>query len=263
VAWIAVGALIVHIGIRLPLIRDGLGTPLMVPTLRRAGLNPRRAGPAPRRAGPAPRRAGSASGNLDPPPDVSADRRTFLRATWLATAGGVLATAGTTVPWLRRVSPLAWSSGRGPQGLPVNKTAAAAGIRVPAGWRLEVVWPGGTATLTLADLAALPQRTARLPIACVEGWSATATWTGVAVRDLLAAVGAPAGRPIKVSSLQRVGAYATSTLPAKHAADPLTLLALGINGEVLHPDHGYPCRVIAPSLPGVLQTKWVIRLEIQ
>jgi DMSO/TMAO reductase YedYZ molybdopterin-dependent catalytic subunit len=51
-------------------------------------------------------------------------------------------------------------------------------------------------------------------------------------------------------------------LPAAHAADPLTLLALRINGAVLDPDHGYPCRIIAPSRPGVLQTKWVTRLEV-
>jgi DMSO/TMAO reductase YedYZ molybdopterin-dependent catalytic subunit len=42
----------------------------------------------------------------------------------------------------------------------------------------------------------------------------------------------------------------------------LTLLALRVNGEVLHPDHGFPCRIIAPSRPGVLQTKWVTRLEV-
>jgi Oxidoreductase molybdopterin binding domain len=229
VAWIAFGALIVHIGVRLPLIRDGLGTRL----------------------------------RADPQPELAASRRAFLRTTWLATAGALLATAGITVPWLRQVSPLAWSTGRGPQGIPINKTATAVGVRVPADWRLHVVWSGGSASLSLADLAALPQRTARLPIACVEGWSAVANWTGIPVRDLLAAVGAPTGRPVHVSSLQPAGPYATSTLPAKHAEDRLTLLALRINGEVLHADHGYPCRIIAPSRPGVLQTKWVSRLEVQ
>ena len=29
---------------------------------------------------------------------------------------------------------------------------------------------------TVEDLAALPQRTGSLPIACVEGWSSTQTW---------------------------------------------------------------------------------------
>jgi DMSO/TMAO reductase YedYZ molybdopterin-dependent catalytic subunit len=48
----------------------------------------------------------------------------------------------------------------------------------------------------------------------------------------------------------------------EHARDPLTLLALRLNGEELSPDHGYPARLIAPNRPGVLQTKWVGRLEV-
>jgi DMSO/TMAO reductase YedYZ molybdopterin-dependent catalytic subunit len=46
-------------------------------------------------------------------------------------------------------------------------------------------------------------------------------------------------------------------------ADPLTLIALRLNGEPLHPDHGYPARLIAPNRPGVLQTKWVGRLTVR
>lgn len=47
-----------------------------------------------------------------------------------------------------------------------------------------------------------------------------------------------------------------------YAEDPLTLLALELNGQVLTADHGYPARVIAPNRPGVLQTKWVTLLEV-
>ena len=49
---------------------------------------------------------------------------------------------------------------------------------------------------------------------------------------------------------------------ANFADDPLTLLALQLNGEPLAIDHGYPGRLIAPNRPGVLQTKWVSRLEV-
>ena len=28
------------------------------------------------------------------------------------------------------------------------------------------------------------------------------------------------------------------------------------------PDHGAPCRLIAPNRPGVLQTKWIERVEV-
>ena len=38
--------------------------------------------------------------------------------------------------------------------------------------------------------------------------------------------------------------------------------ALGLSGETLAIDHGYPCRLIAPDRPGVLQTKWVARIEV-
>lgn len=229
VAWVAIGSIVVHIGLKLPIIRDGLRTRV---------------------------------GRDDPPSTAALSRRGFLTASALASGVVVVATAGVTVPWLRRVSVLGWSSGTGPQGLPVNRTAAAAGVTADPDWRLEVAWPGGSRTLSLDELAALPQRTAELPIACVEGWSASATWTGVSLPVLLAAVGAPAGHDVHVESLERNGLYATSVLPARHSGDELTLLALRIGGEPLHLDHGFPARIIAPSRPGVLQTKWVRRLEV-
>ena len=41
----------------------------------------------------------------------------------------------------------------------------------------------------------------------------------------------------------------------------MTLVALQLNGSPLDIDHGYPARLIAPNRPGVLQTKWLIRIE--
>jgi DMSO/TMAO reductase YedYZ molybdopterin-dependent catalytic subunit len=46
------------------------------------------------------------------------------------------------------------------------------------------------------------------------------------------------------------------------ADDPLTLVALRLNGSTLSIDHGYPCRLIGPDRPGVLQTKWLGRIEV-
>ena len=83
------------------------------------------------------------------------------------------------------------------------------------------------------------------------------------MRDLLALAGAAdADAGVRVESLQRSGRYRHSTLNLSHLHDPDTLLALEVNGERLHLDHGYPVRLIAPNLPGVLQTKWVERLVI-
>jgi DMSO/TMAO reductase YedYZ molybdopterin-dependent catalytic subunit len=51
-------------------------------------------------------------------------------------------------------------------------------------------------------------------------------------------------------------------LPSQFVQDPLTVLALGLDGETLSIDHGFPCRVIAPDRPGVLQTKWVGAIRV-
>jgi DMSO/TMAO reductase YedYZ molybdopterin-dependent catalytic subunit len=172
-----------------------------------------------------------------------------------------LATVGQTIGPLRTVSVLApRRPDVGPQGLPVNNTALEAGVHVAADpdYRLSVHGPAGTLSFSLNDLAALPQTTVQLPIACVEGWSATASWTGVPVRDLMARVGGRPGRDhVVVQSLQANSAYAASTVDRSHANDPLSLIALRVNGEVLHVDHGYPCRLIAPNRPGAMQTKWL------
>jgi DMSO/TMAO reductase YedYZ molybdopterin-dependent catalytic subunit len=232
VAWLAVGALLVHVGVQLPVVREAL---------RRKPEDPA---------------AGAAA---------VASRRGVLTA--VAAAAGLItvATVGQTVAPL---SPLALLGPRrprtGPQGLPVNTSAAAAGIgEIGADYRLSLDGPR-PGTFSLADLSALPQHTVVLPIACVEGWSATATWTGVRLRDLVALAGAdPDAAEVRVESLQAGGRYRTSDLPAEHVRDSRTLLALAVDGAPLHPDHGYPARLIAPNRPGVLQTKWVGRLIVR
>ena len=238
VAYIAIGALLLHVGLKLPLVRAALGGPIddgnavVADSRRRSGV---------------------------------LSRRGFLRTTWFAAGAALLATGGLTVPALRKVAVLGWQTGTGPQGLIVNRTAAAAGvlaeIRRPD-WRLRVVGPGGTVALSLAELRALPQVTVTLPIACVEGWSQDAEWAGIRIATLLDAAGVGPPGDLRVESSQRRSRYRHSLLPAAYVRDPLTLLALRLNGQVLSPDHGFPCRIIAPSRPGVLQTKWVERLEL-
>ena len=225
VAWVAFGSLLVHIAVKLPLIRESLSK------------EKRR--------------------------EIDVSRRAFLRTTWLTSGVAVLVFGGSTIPFLRNVSALSERSNSGLQGLPVNRTAKDASVTTAdSSWRLEVVGPSGATTFSREQLQTMRQTTAALPIACVEGWSQTANWSGVPVMDLLAAVGAPPGSALRVSSMEKGGLYNSTTLPGTHTADPLTLLALRLEGQVLDLDHGYPCRIIAPSRPGVLQTKWVKRLEV-
>jgi DMSO/TMAO reductase YedYZ molybdopterin-dependent catalytic subunit len=238
VAWVAVGALLVHVAVKLRRIRRALRSDVEDDALDRP--------------------AAAATSGLS--------RRGLLRATWTAAAVAVLATAGGTVGWLREVSVLAVRSGDGPQGVPVNKSALAAGVvdtARDAAYRLTIAHGDREVSLSRDELAALPQATEELPIACVEGWSATGAWTGVRVRDLLALVDAPERSDVEVTSLQRSGPFRVTTLPANFAADPRSLLAVALAGEPLALDHGYPCRLVAPNRPGVLQTKWVARLEVR
>lgn len=230
IAWVAIGALLVHIAVKIPIIRAAL-------------------------TGPLPKE----------PDDDQLSRRGLLLTAGAAAGLTVLLTAGQSVPLLRRVSLFAVRSGDGPQGLPVNRTARAAGALPEAeapDFQLELVFRKQSMFLDRAALEALPQTTVDLPIACVEGWSVGASWTGVRMRDVAELVGAPAKSRMFVTSMQTRGAFATSELPSQFVNDERTLLALRLNGETLSVDHGYPCRVIAPNRPGVLQTKWVRKIEV-
>jgi DMSO/TMAO reductase YedYZ molybdopterin-dependent catalytic subunit len=115
--------------------------------------------------------------------------------------------------------------------------------------------------LDRAMLAGLPQHAARLPIACVEGWSTVQTWSGVRLADLARMAGVPSPSSAQVRSLQRGGAFAESTLQANQIDDSDALLALRVNGDDLSLDHGYPARIIVPALPGVHNTKWVASID--
>jgi hypothetical protein len=238
VGWVAIGALVVHVAVKLPVIRAALTSDVDSRGLDRASMSAR--------------------------PGVLT-RRGLLRTTWAAAGVAVLATAGATVPGLRRISVLGVRTGGGPGGVPINHTAAERGVvaaATSAAYRLVVRYGGREASFTLDELRRMPQTTASLPIACVEGWSAGATWTGVAVRDLLARVGAPPRSHVIVWSLQKAGGEHYSYLEPNFSAHPHTLLALRLHGEPLPIDHGFPCRLIAPDRPGVLQTKWVGMLEV-
>jgi DMSO/TMAO reductase YedYZ molybdopterin-dependent catalytic subunit len=117
--------------------------------------------------------------------------------------------------------------------------------------------------LTREDLLRLPQRTATLPIACVEGWTTTQTWTGVPLSVLAAKAGVPDAQEVLVESLQPKGVLRQATLTRGQIAAEDALLALKVNGADLSLDHGYPARVIVPALPGVHNTKWVGRMTFR
>ena len=142
---------------------------------------------------------------------------------------------------------------------PVNKTARVAGVTpemTGAGYALQI---RGTRELRLTrdQLAALPQRTARIPLGCVEGWSTEQEWTGVPLAALARMAGVREPSSAHVESLQPKGVLRAITLNGAQVRAGDALLALQVNGAPLSLDHGYPARIIAPAVPGVHNTKWV------
>jgi DMSO/TMAO reductase YedYZ molybdopterin-dependent catalytic subunit len=204
---------------------------------------------------------------VEPVADTTGRRR-FIGFVGAASAVLVGTTVGQTISPLRGIALLApRHPDLGTQGFPVNKTAIEAGVTeaVRSTDYAVAVRRGGKVvrSFTIAELAAMPQRSNELPIACVEGWSASKRWTGVSVRDVVEAAGITDVQTVTVGSMQRGGRYRASTLDHRQFQDHATMLAMQVEGEPLHPDHGYPIRLIGPGRPGVLQTKWVATLDVQ
>ncbi len=203
------------------------------------------------------------------------DPATMSRRGALALVGGgalfmACITAGQTLGGCTRRAAVLLPRGRrpgdGPNGFEVNRTAAAAGISAgdtDEGWRLTLNGGSRPVTLDRVALLAMPQHTAVLPIACVEGWSTTQAWTGVRLADLARLAGVPAPESARVSSLERSGAFAAASLQRNQVLHPDALLALRVNGTDLSPDHGFPARIIVPALPGVHNTKWVAAIAFR
>lgn len=200
---------------------------------------------------------------------------TISRRGVLAVVGGgaalvALLTVGQTIGGVFRPTALLLPRGRsinnGPNGFQINRTAAAAQItdeQVADTWQLSLLGGAHPLAFTRAQLLALPQHDARLPIACVEGWSTTENWRGVRLRDLAALAGVPAPTSAAVTSLERGGPFSFAVLQGNQATHPDALLALQVNGVDLSLDHGFPARIIVPALPGVHNTKWVQSIEFR
>ncbi|MCY1040758.1 molybdopterin-dependent oxidoreductase [Corallococcus sp. bb12-1] len=126
----------------------------------------------------------------------------------------------------------------------------------PAGWRLEV---GGLVSqprsFSLEELQRLPRTGYRIRHHCVEGWSAVASWHGVRVSDLARAVGAdPRAGFVEFRSFDS-GYYSSWDAPsALHAQ---TLLAYGMNGQLLEPGHGAPLRLYSGVKLGYKMVKYL------
>ena len=257
-AWVFIVGFVMHIAIKIPHMLTGLRALPLREVLRTSVTDTH---PEP------PDDAGLVAAD---PAEPTVSRRGALALVGSGVALIAVLTVGQTMGGAARGAALLLPRGRGhgdsKGDFPVNKTAVAAGIwpeSVSASWVLTLRGGPSEVALNRAMLAGMPQTNARLPIACVEGWSTVQTWSGVRLAELARIAGVPAPRAARVTSLQRGGAFGAATLQANQIRDPDALLALRVNGADLSLDHGYPARIIVPALPGVHNTKWVASIEFE
>src|SRR5829696_6478166 len=250
-AYVVIGSVLLHVGIKLPDIIYGLRAEL--PAADVLTEIPWNENPD----------SHSNAGERPAPPTPAISRRGVLAATGAGVGIVVLGTVGQSAPLLEPIGLLApRQPSRGPLGLPVSKTAEEAQVADPASapdWRLEVTGPQPY-TLSLAEVEALPAVEEELPFPANEGWSARARWRGPRLLDLVQRAGGTDSSLVRVFSLEPRGPFNKSTVEG----DQLTraVLATHLNGERLSPDHGYPLRLIVPNRAGLFDTKWITRVEV-
>jgi DMSO/TMAO reductase YedYZ molybdopterin-dependent catalytic subunit len=121
-------------------------------------------------------------------------------------------------------------------------------------------------TLSYADIAAMPQVEKVITICCVSNeiggpYIGNAVWQGVYLKDLLLQAGVkPEAQQLFSRSLDGW----TCGFPIELALDGRdALLAIGMNGEPLPLEHGFPARLIVPGIYGyVSATKWLSEIEV-
>jgi DMSO/TMAO reductase YedYZ molybdopterin-dependent catalytic subunit len=235
------------------------------------------------------------AGSTAPDPRLRPSRRTFFAWAGAAAAAGVLAaavagvrtTASAGVAAARRAlrlpaaavaaSPVPQGAELGIAGLADVVTPNDRFYRIdtalivpevdPADWRLRV--HGLVAEqfeLTWDELLALPLEESWTTLTCVSNevggtLIGNARWLGYPLRELLARARPTADADMVLS--RSIDGFTASTPLEALTDERNAILAVGMNGEPLPLEHGFPVRMVVPGLYGyVSATKWVTELEV-
>ncbi|MFJ6028226.1 molybdopterin-dependent oxidoreductase [Pseudarthrobacter sp. NPDC092424] len=121
-------------------------------------------------------------------------------------------------------------------------------------------------TLTFQDLLDADLIESHVTLTCVSNpvggnLAGNAKWLGMPLRDVLK-LARPQDGADMVLSTSIDGFSASTPLPVLQDGRD-AMLAIGMNGEPLPLEHGYPVRMVVPGLYGfVSATKWVVDLEV-
>ncbi|QWL33195.1 molybdopterin-dependent oxidoreductase [Rathayibacter toxicus] len=138
----------------------------------------------------------------------------------------------------------------------------------PSSWSLKITgMVDHEVTLSLQQLFDMGVNEYGLTLTCVSNevggeLLGNAKWLGVPVRDVLAMAGVRSGADMVLS--RSIDGFTAGT-PLASLTDPKldAILAVGMNGEPLPFEHGFPVRLVVPGLYGyVSATKWLTELKV-
>ena len=121
-------------------------------------------------------------------------------------------------------------------------------------------------TFTYADLLAMPMIERDITLTCVSNdvggpYVGAARWLGVRLSDLLDQAGVGGGADQIFST--DVDGMTLSTPLEMALAQEDAMVAVGMNGEALPEEHGFPARMVIPGLYGFISaTKWISRMTL-
>ncbi len=159
------------------------------------------------------------------------------------------------------MSPVFRSNGNATVDSDAYRAHTAAGFR---DWRLVI--DGRVQrplSLSLAQIRSMPARTQITRHDCVEGWSAIGKWHGVPLRLLLNLAGLRQDARFLVfhcADRFRETPYYES-IDMVDSFHPQTIIAWGMNGELLSVPHGAPLRLRVERQLGYKHAKFVERIE--
>ena len=226
------------------------------------------------------------------PPEIYAARRQFLQGTAALAAASLLpgtadAATATTLGPLRK-SPFSSTEKATPLsdvtgynnfyefGVDKEEPAQRAGSLQTRPWTVrvegEVLKPRTWGIEELLKLAPLEERVYRLR--CVEGWSMVIPWVGYPLAELIRQA-EPTGNAkyvefISLDDPRQMSGQRRAVLDWPYreglrldeALHPLTLLTLGLYGQVLPNQNGAPVRIVVPWKYGFKSAKSIVAIRL-
>lgn len=147
-------------------------------------------------------------------------------------------------------------------------TSLSAPIIDPNAWRLEIKRDGyDTKTYSYDDLLTMDLVERDITLSCVSNpvggeYVSSGRWTGVDLNTLLRDFD-PDDKAVDQLFSTSTDGYTCSTDLRAATDGRESLIAVGLNGEVLSREHGFPARLLVPGLYGFVgATKWLQSIEL-